>query len=331
MSDKPKFDPWHRNGLIRSAIGQALYEEMAADPVVWLLGEGCSRKIHYDAPQIERDFPDRVHTLPVSEDANNGFALGAALLGVKPVVDIITADFIYRAMDSLANSLAKLNFVQAKDEPPKTILVRAEFLTAGPTTSARPEALLAHIPGLNVAIPSTPRDAYGMTRTALHTPGVTVLFEDRMIADVLLKERPSDCEPLDAVVPFGKAALRRSHPDARLTIVTYGLMRQVVEEALKEVDAPLALIDLRWIYPIDWEMIDASARRTRRVLIVEPDVQYGGIGAEIAAHLAEKDTGCVIRRMGGRRGTLPAAMTLHAQYMPTQEQVSNAVQEMANV
>lgn len=329
MSDKP-FDPWFRNGLIRNAIGQALYEEMQEDPSVHLFGEGCGRKVHYDAPMIERDFLDRVHTLPISEDANNGFALGTALLGVKPVVDIITADFIYRAMDSLANSLAKLNFVQAEGEPPKTILVRAEYLTAGPTTSARPEALLAHIPGLNVAVPSTPRDAYGMTRTALHTPGVTILFEDRTISDALLKERPWDCEPLDAVVPFGEAALRRSHPDAGLTIVTYGLMRQVVEEALKGVDVPLALIDLRWIYPVDWEMICTSARRTRRVLIVEPDVQYGGVGAEIAAHLAEKNPGCVIRRMGGLRGTLPAAMTLHAQYMPTQEQISNAVREMAN-
>lgn len=326
-----KFDPWHRNGLIRNAIGQALYEEMALDPAVHLFGEGCDRKVHYDAPLIERDFSDRVHTCPISEDCNNGFALGAALLGVKPVVDIITADFIYRAMDSLANSLAKLNFVQAKGEPPKTILVRAEFLTAGPTTSARPEALLAHIPGLNVAIPSTPRDAYGMTRTALRTPGVTVLFEDRMIADALLKERPLDCEPLDAVVPFGEAALRRSHPEAGLTIVTYGLMRQVVEEALKEMDAPVALIDLRWVYPVDWEMIEASARKTRRVLIVEPDVQHGGVGAEIAAHLAEKERGYAIRRMGGRRGTLPSAMALHSDYMPTQAQIVGAVWAMANV
>ena len=328
MADKPKFDPWYRNGLLRNAIGQALHEEMTADPAIHLFGEGCDRKVHYDAPQIERDFPDRVHTMPICEDASNGFALGTALLGVKPVVDIITSDFIYRAMDSLANSLAKLNFVQAKGEPPKTVLIRAEFLTAGPTTSARPEAMLAHVPGLHVAIPSTPRDAYGMTRTALHTPGVTVLFEDRMIADALLKERPEDCEPLDEVVPFGQAALRRNHPEARLIIITYGLMRQVVEEALKGVDAPLDLIDLRWIYPLDWWALETSARKTRRVLIVEPGIQYGGVGAEIAAHLAESVSGVMIRRMGGRRGTLPAAMTLHTQFMPQSSQIAEAVQSM---
>lgn len=325
-----KFDPWFRNGLIRNAIGQALYEEMQKDPLIHLFGEGCDRKVHYDAPLIERDFSDRVHTLPISEDGNNGFALGAALLGVKPVVDIITADFIYRAMDSLANSLAKLNFVQAKGESPKTVLVRAEYLTAGPTTSARPEAMLCHVPGLNVAVPSTPRDAYGMTRTALHTPGVTLLFEDRTIKDALLKGRPDDCGPLEEAVPFGKVVLRSAHSEARLTIVTYGLMRQVVEEALKGVeDTPLDLIDLRWVYPIDWEVLEASARKTDRVLIVEPDIQYGGVGAEIAAHLAEKVAPTVIRRVGAVRGTLPAAMSLHPSYMPTQERVLSAIQAMS--
>lgn len=322
---KPKFDPWHRNGLIRSAIGQALHEEMQADPAVHLFGEGCERKVHYDAPAIERDFPERVHTLSIAEDCNNGFAAGAALLGVKPVVDIITADFLYRAMDSLANTLSSLNFVRAQGEPPKTILVRAEFLTAGPTTGARPEAALTHIPGLNVAVPSTPRDAYGLTRAALHTPGVTVLFEDRMIADALLL--PKDCGPLDAVVPLGQATMRRTHAAPRLTLVTYGLMRQVVEEAIKDVDVALDLIDLRSLYPIDWKTIVDSVRDTRRLLVVEPDVCYAGIGAEIVATLAGKPDVDLrwVRRLGGPRVTLPAAMTLHPKWMPTQAEIAEAV------
>lgn len=324
----PKSDPWFRNGLIRRAIGKAIHEEMQADPAIHLFGEGCERKIHYDAPDIERDFPNRVHTLPISEDANNGFAAGAALLGVKPVVDVITADFLYRAMDSLANTLSSLNFVRAKGEPARTILIRAEFLTAGPTTGARPEAALCHLPGLNVAVPSTPRDAYGITKAALHTPGVTVLFEDRMIADAKIREE--DRAPLDHIVPLGMAAVRRSHPEARLTIVTYGLMRPAVEEALKGIDAPLDLIDLRTLFPMDWATLRASARKTGRIMIVEPDVRHGGIGAEIVATLTEAEDPPVARRLGGPRVTIPASMALHPQWMPTPAQIAMAVREMVS-
>ena len=165
--EPPVVDVWFRNGLIRSAVGRALHEAMVADPAIHLFGEGCAAKMHFDAPEIERDFPDRIHTLPISEDSNSNFAVGASLLGVKPVVDVITSDFLYRTFDSIANTAAKLNTVLAKGESPKTLLVRAEFLTAGPTTGARPEALFTHIPGVNVVVPSTPKDAYGLTLAAL--------------------------------------------------------------------------------------------------------------------------------------------------------------------
>ena len=319
------FDPWFRNSGVRNAIGCALHEAMTADPNIQLFGEGCDMKVHFDAPAIKRDFADRVHTLPISEDANTGFAVGAALLGVLPVVDVITADFLYRAMDSVCNTAAKLNFVLCEGEPLKTILIRAEFLTAGPTTGQRPEALFTHIPGLNVAIPSTPRDAYGLTHAALRTPGVTVLFEDRMILDAETSE--ADKGPLDEVVPLGRAAMRRADPEARLTIVTYGLMRQVVEETLigHEV-GPLEIIDLRSLYPIDWPMLLASVQRTGRLLVVEPDVQYGGIGAEIVATVAERVSVWLrVKRLGGRRITLPASSALHHLGMPTPEEILDAV------
>ena len=319
------FDPWFRNGLIRSAIGTALHEAMQADPSIHLFGEGCDMKVHFDAPQIKRDFSDRVHTLPISEDANTGFAVGTALLGVKPVVDIITADFLYRAMDGVCNTAAKLNFVLCEGEPPKTILIRAEFLTAGPTTGQRPEALFTHIPGLKVVVPSTPRDAYGLTHAALRTPGVTLLFEDRMILDA--ETVPEDRGPLTDAVPLGRAAVRRADPAARLTIVTYGLMRQVVERALigHEV-GPLEIIDLRSLYPLDWPLVLDSVARTGRLLVVEPDVQYGGIGAEIVATVAERVSALLhVKRLGGRRITLPASSALHHLGMPTAEEILDAV------
>ena len=317
----PKCDPWSRNHLLRDAIGQAIYDRMVSDPSIHLFGEGCHVKVHYDAPNIEWDFSDRVHTLPISEDGNVNFAVGASLLGVKPVVDIITADFLYRAMDSICNTAAKANFVRP-DQPPATIVIRAEFLTGGPTTGQRPEALFTHIPGLNVVIPSTPRDAYGLMLTALREPGVTLFFEDRMIQDGLIEEHDRRCY---APVGMGYAHERRHgnlKPDC--TVVVYGLMRQRAEKALDPM-LNIDLLDLRTIYPIDWVQIKASVRRSRNLLIIEPDVQYGGVGAEIVATIAEKMPEVRIKRLGGSRVTIPAAMHLQGGMMPTEEQIRDAV------
>ena len=317
----PKREPWSRNHLLRDAIGQAIYDRMVSDPSVHLFGEGCHVKVHYDAPNIERDFSDRVHTLPISEDGNVNFAVGASLLGVKPVVDVITADFLYRAMDSICNTAAKMNFVRP-DQSPSTIVIRAEFLTGGPTTGQRPEALFTHIPGLNVVIPSTPRDAYGLMRTALDTPGVTLVFEDRMIEDGLIEEHDRRCY---APIGIGYAHERQHgdfQPDA--TVVVYGLMRQVVEKALGSV-LNIDLLDLRTIYPIDWSQIKFSVQRSRKLLIVEPDVQYGGVGAEIAATIAQELPGVQVKRLGGRRQTIPAAMEQHHKMMPSEDEVRHAV------
>ena len=317
----PKREPWSRNHLLRDAIGQAIYDRMVSDPSVHLFGEGCHVKVHYDAPNIERDFSDRVHTLPISEDGNVNFAVGASLLGVKPVVDVITADFLYRAMDSICNTAAKMNFVRP-DQPPGTIVIRAEFLTGGPTTGQRPEALFTHIPGLNVVIPSTPRDAYGLMRTVLDTSGVTLFFEDRMIEDGLIEEHDRRCY---APIAIGYAHERQYgdfQPDA--TVLVYGLMRQVVEKALDPM-LNIDFLDLRTIYPIDWSQIKYSAQRSRKLLIIEPDVQYGGVGAEIAATIAEEMPGVRVKRLGGMRATIPAAMLRQGSRMPTEEEIRDAV------
>ncbi len=323
--------PFLRNRLIRDAIGRAIYEVMKEDNSVHLFGEGSLVKQHYDAPLIEKDFADRVHTLPISEDGDLNFAVGASLLGVRPVIDVITSDFLYRCMDSIANTAAKLNFVNSPGEKPKTIVIRSEFLTVGPTTGQRPEAIFCHIPGLNVVIPSTPRDAYGLMLTALKTRGVTIFFEDRMIADAETRREDRDTEDgrfLGKAIAFGHAAFRRESSQATLTICTYGLMRQVVEKALDVQEALPAvafdLIDLRTLYPIDWGTLALSTKKTGKLLIIEPDVQYGGVGAEIAATIAENNP-VKVARLGGPRQTIPASSYLRNQSMPTEEEVLRAI------
>jgi len=331
-----KKSPFNRNHLIRDAIGTAIHEGMGRDAAIHLFGEGAHVKVHYDAPDIERDFPDRVHTLPISEDGNTNFAVGASLLGVKPVVDIITADFLYRAMDSICNTAAKQNFLREKQS---TVVIRAEFLTGGPTTGQRPEALFAHIPGLNVVVPSTPWDAYGLMRTALRTPGVTLFFEDRMVEDDEFSNSNGlwgKDIPLMEPIPFGMSSWALRGQRSNVTILTYGVMRQVVQRALApyefnhdyyadEYPMLCDVIDLRCLYPIDWDFIKKMLDRTGRLLIIEPDVQYGGIGAEIAATIAEEMPHVRVKRLGVPRATIPASKSLHDRMLPSEEQIVNAI------
>ena len=340
-STLPKSDPFNRNHLLRDAIGQAIYDGMVLDPAIHLFGEGAHAKVHYDAPKIEADFLDRVHTLPISEDGSTNFAVGTSLLGIKPVVDVIGADFLYRTTDSIANTAAKLNFTRPTEDP-KTIVIRAEFLIGGPTTGQRPESLFTHISGLRVIAPSTPRDVYGLMRTALSTPGVTLFFEDRMIQDDD-DWSLSDLTPVGPL-PFGAASWCHRGQRGNVTVVTYGLMRQVVQRVLRRYrfdpilkdysadDYPMLcdLIDLVSLSPIDWNFITKMTERTGRLLIVEPDVQYGGIGAEIAAYFQERRPHVKVRRLGAPLSTIPASTALHSQMLPTEEQIVAAIRGFDN-
>lgn len=322
--------PFQRNHLIRDALSQAIYDVMAKDDSVQMFGEGAMAKVHYDAPQIERDFSSRVHTLPISEDGSTNFCVGAALLGVKPIMDVISSDFLFRAMDSIANTAAKLAAVRSQQP---TIVIRAEFLTGGPTTGQRPEAMFAAIPGLRVAIPSTPRDAYGLMRTALETPGVSLLFEDRMIED----DGPwteADLRLGDSV-PFGVIRCRQQGMHGHVAILTYGIMRQRVERLLKsqawiqdphdEKNLRADLYDLRTIYPIEWRGINLALRRAGRLLIIEPDIVYAGVGAEIAAQAHDLRPGVQVKRLGAPRTVIPSNRELHCHLLPSDEEVELAI------
>lgn len=328
---------FQRNHLIRDAISKAIYDAMKIDPTICLFGEGCEVKQYYDAPYILAEFLDRIVTMPISEDGNTNFAVGTSLLGVKPVVDVISADFLYRTMDSICNTAAKLNFVLGPDRKPSTIVIRSEFLTGGPTTGQRLESLFTHIPGLRVILPSTPRDAYGTMRTVLLTPGVTLFFEDRMIQDD--DEWSPTALRTDGPLPLGASSWCHRGQRGNVTILSYGIMRQVVQRILKKYkfsgdfyaeDYPMLcdLIDLVSLAPIDWGFITKMLERTGKLLIIEPDIQYGGIGAEIAAHYAESMPWVRIKRLGAPMETIPAAMSLHSQMLPSEEHIVDAIKSI---
>jgi acetoin:2,6-dichlorophenolindophenol oxidoreductase subunit beta len=321
-------NPWARNRLIRDAIYRAIEERMRADSTVVLLGEGAGMKTHYDAPNIERDFSDRVLTLPITEDCNTNFAVGLAIAGCKPIVNIITADFALRSMDSICNTVAKTAYC----DRPRTIVIQAEFMTGGPTTGQRIEGLFARIPGLNVVVPSNPWDAYGLMLTALQTEAATVFFEDRMIEDSTtdtMQTYPGLPERSQNPIPFGYAEL--SYPGEEVTVVSYGFTaRQLHNLASYKEDLPYGfeLIDLRTLYPLDVATVFSSVERTGKLLVVEPDVMFGGIGAELIAQVVAQGRPVRTERLGAPRATLPACRELHERYMPSDEDILEAIESL---
>jgi len=317
-------NPWHRNRLIRDGIYRALHDAMKENSAVYILGEGSHMKIHFDAPKIEEEFGHRVITLPISEDANSNFAVGLSLASLIPVVDVISSDFLYRTMDAICNTMAKAGTVGEK----RTMIVRAEFMTGGPTSGQRIEALFTHIPGLRVAIPSNPLDAEGLMRAALTEKAVTVFFEDRMIEDSSIPERYRNATFANPV--RGARLVRGGYltdpTKADATIVSYGFTQRIIEDHFSD---HYDLIDLRTLYPLDVETVLLSACHTNRLLIVEPDVQFMGIGAELAATVAERLPGCRIKRLGAPRMTIPASRELHDVIMPSISQIQAAMEALS--
>jgi len=264
-------------------------------------------KMMFDAPQIYSEFRDRILTLPISEDANTNFAVGASLIGVKPIVDVITADFLYRTMDSICNTAAKTDYLY----PGRTIVIRAEFMTGGPTTGQRPEALFAHIPNLYIQIPSNPHQAAVATRKALEHSGVTIIFEDREIGD-----------SWEMYYPDPKV-------DKKLTILSYGLSTRRLMLLREKIDA-CELFDLYDLHSAVDE-IGPSLEKTHKLLIVEPDIPYWGIGAELSARIHERYFDLLdkpVKRLGMNPTVIPACVGLHEKMQPSDTDIVKTIEEM---
>lgn len=323
-------DVWFRNGLIRQGISTAIYEKMKADPMVYILGEGAHMKVHFDAPYIEKEFSDRVVTWPIAEDSGINFALGASLLGVKPIFDVITGDFLYRVMDSVCNTCATTTHIAGDQANP--IIVRAEFLLFAPSTGQRLEALFAHIPNLNVVVPSNQLDAYHLMLDALGRKEVTVFFEDRMVVDAKMKPTDRlDHLPRRGPSKIGQARVRKA--GRTLTVVSYALTLQRTEEVLDEhPEWGVELVDLMTVKPFDRQTVLSSALRTGKLLVIEPDIVTGGIGAEVVAatvELANKMGRDIrVKRVGAPLRTIPASPSLHDMVIPNKARIERAVREM---
>jgi pyruvate/2-oxoglutarate/acetoin dehydrogenase E1 component len=310
---------------IRTAILRAISESMEKDSSIFLIGEGSRVKYSFDQPSILNHFPDRVLTAPVSEGGIVGVALGAALGGMRPLVDLTFNDLALRAMDEIVNHVAKVHFMTGGKLRARMV-IKADFNRPENAQSGnRLESFFLHIPGLKVAVPSTPSDAHHLMRAALTGEDPVLFFEDRIVP---MREELG--APRRENLPFGTARVVRSGKD--LTLVSYGCTLHFSLEAARSLRGrTVEVIDLRTLNPLDIETIGSSVAKTGRLLIVEPDHVRLGVGAEIAALVSEKwfnKLRAPIRRVGTENLLFPAATSLQGYLLPSITKIRDAMLEL---
>jgi pyruvate dehydrogenase E1 component beta subunit len=315
------------------AIREGLAQAMQADDRVFLFGEDVG--VYGGAFGVSGDLfhkfgPDRVIDTPISELGIAGAAVGAAITGMKPVLELQFSDFVTLAMEQIVNQAAKIHFMfGGKATVPMVVRLPGGSGTgAAAQHSQSLEAWFAHVPGLKVVQPSTPHDAKGLLLAAIDDPNPVLIFEHKLLYKTkgAVPEEPYR-------VPIGKAAVRRAGRD--LTIVGSSIMaiRAVAAAARlagENIDAEV--IDLRSLRPIDLTTIAASVRKTHRLLIVYEGVKIMGIGAEISAMIAESDAfdflDAPIARLGGADVPLPYNPVLEKAAVPQEDDIVAAARRL---
>jgi len=301
---------------------------MDDDDSIFILGEGARVKCSFDYPAILDRFPERVVTAPVAEAGIVNVALGAALNGGRPIVDLTFDDLSLRAAEEIINQVAKARFMTAGKLKAR-VVIKADFNRPENCQSgSRWETLFLHSPGIRVYIPATPRDARFMMRSALREEDPVIFFEDRIIDFPQdLEQPPKQAEDRS----IGQASTVVSGD--RLTAVSYGYGVHLVSQAIERLGAPGAveLIDLRTLNPLDIDTVKDSVSRTGRLLTVECGQAEFGVGAELVARVSQE---CFRRlsvapvRIGMKKGLFPAAISLQQALLPSVEQVQLAMKKL---
>lgn len=321
----------------REALNQALDEEMARDPDVFLMGEEVG--VYNGAYKVSKGLLDkygemRVVDTPITELGFAGLGVGAAMTGIRPVIEFMTWNFAILAFDQIFNSAAKLRSMSGGQ-------FRMPLTFRGPTGAALQlaaqhsqalESQVAHYPGVKVVVPGTPADAKGLLKAAIRDDDPVLFFEHKW-----LYRRPQLREVLpreDYVVPIGKARTHREGKD--LTIVTYAALVHKSQEAAevleKEDGLDVEIIDLRTILPLDDEAIIQSVKKTNRLLIVHEDTRTGGIAGEIAMRVSEKAfewLDAPIQRVTALDAPIPYSPPLEDYFLPQTDDIVKAARWLA--
>lgn len=316
-----------------AAISEALREEMRRDPNVLVIGEDIGNDFG-GAFKVTKGFAaafgsKRVMNTPLAELGFTGMASGMALMGLRPVVEMQFADFISSAFDSIVQFASTTHYRWGGAVP---MVIRAPSdggLRSGPFHSQNPEAWFVHTPGLKVVAPATPADAKGLLTAAIRDNNPVVYFESKPLYRNLKGYVP----PGEHVVPLGVARLARS--GGGLSIVTYGAMLHqalAAAERLAGEGIECDVVDLRTLKPLDEDAILTSVRKTGKVLLVHAANRLAGLGAELAALIADKAfewLDAPIRRLGGLDTPVPFSPPLEDAYRPDAEKILAVARELA--
>jgi len=316
------------------ALVEALVEEMRRDERVFIMGEDVGRfgMVYVSRSQVWEEFGDeRVRDTPISENAIVGFALGAAITGMRPVADIMFCDLLTLAMDQLVNQAAKMRYMFGGElKVPLVINTSLGGLrSAAAQHSQHLEAWFTHIPGLKVILPSTPYDVKGMLKSAIRDDSPVIFFEHQQ----LMHTRGPVPEE-EYLVPFGVADIKREGKD--LTVISYSLMVHRVLRAAEELEKQgvhIEVIDLRTLNPLDKKTILESVEKTGRLLIVHQASTTSGFGAEIAAMVAKEGFELLVSpiyRLGAHDVPMPFSPELENFVVPNERRIVEEVLGIVN-
>jgi acetoin:2,6-dichlorophenolindophenol oxidoreductase subunit beta len=316
----------------RAALNDALDDALASDPAVLLLGEDLADPaggvLGVTKGLSTKYGTDRVRDTPISETAIVGAAIGAAASGMRPVAEIMIMDFIGICLDQLVNLAAKLRYMSGgKVTVPLTVRTSVYGgLLSGSTHSQSLESWLLPVPGLKVAIPSTPADAKGLLTSCIFDDDPCVFVEN-----VSLYATTGPVPDGRYSIPLGRADIKRSGTD--VSVITYG---RTVRDALKAAEdlagdgIDVEVVDLRTLVPLDTATVLESVGRTRRAVVAHHATRFGGPGAELAATIAEELHGSLdapVRRVGGAFAPTGSASSLEAAVMPSRATIAAAVRQ----
>ena len=314
------------------AIRQGIWEEMERDASVFLLGEdigayGGAFKV--TEGMLEKFGADRVIDTPISESAIVGAAVGAALMGMRPVVEMQFMDFIACGFDQIVNMAAKIHY---RWGPAVPMVIRGPSgagVHGGPFHSQSNEMWFVHTPGLKVVIPATASDAKGLIKASIRDDNPVIFYEHKFLYRRVKDEVPEE----DYVVPLGKAAVRRDGTD--ISVITYGAMVWTALDAARELEKEgisLEVVDLRSLLPYDEETVLSSVRKSSKAILLHEDTRTGGMAGELAALIAEKafeDLDGPIVRVTAPDTPVPFAPPLEEYFLPNAQKVVDAARSLA--
>ena len=314
------------------AISEGLREEMRRDSSVFLLGEdiGAYGGAFKATEGFAKEFgEDRVIDTVLGESAIIGAAMGAAIVGMRPVAEMQFADFVTNGFNQIVNNVSKFHYRTGIPVPMVVRLPSGGGIRGGPFHSTNPEAWFFHVPGLKIVAPSTPYDAKGLIKAAIRDPDPVLYFEHKYLYRHVKAELPEE----EFVVPIGKADLKRKGSD--ISVITYGTgVHWAIEaaEAISKEGTDVEVLDLRTLLPLDTGAILDSVKKTGRALILHEDNLTGGIGGEIAALIADRAfeyLDAPVKRIGSIDTPVPFAPPLEEFFLPNTQKVLNILRQLA--